>query len=130
MIRDLFEGDLFSHQNAEQQLAYIEQQRRYYNQQHNYRHSDPITSKEAGIAARSFTKTDQAEILRALASRPMAAEEVSDFLGWNDSVRVCRRFAEMIRAGLIERTAIKHINRNGRSAFRHRLIQHEPMEAT
>jgi hypothetical protein len=85
----------------------------------NYRHSDPITSKEAGIAARSFTKSDQAEILRALAVRPMAGEEVSDFLGWNDSVRVCRRFAEMIRAGLIERMAERHTNRNGRSAHKH-----------
>lgn len=88
----------------------------------NYRRTDPVTSKEAGRAARKFISTDQSEILRALTSRPMAAEEVSDFLGWNDSVRACRRFADMIRAGLIERTIEKHINRNGRSAFRHRRV--------
>jgi hypothetical protein len=92
-------------------------------QRANFRKSDPVTSKDAGRAAQKFIKGDQAEILRALRRRPMAGEEVSDFLGWNDSVKVCRRFAELIRAGLIERTPEKHINRNGRSAFRHRIAQ-------
>lgn len=89
----------------------------------NYRHTDPITSRDAGRAAQKFRTGDQSEILRALRRRPMAAEEISDFLGWNDSVRVCRRLAEMIRADLIERTADKHTNRNGRGAFRHRVKQ-------
>jgi hypothetical protein len=96
-------------------FGYVEQQPR------NYRRTDPVTSKEAGRAARAFIKSDQSEILRALTSRPMAAEEISDFLGWNDSVRVCRRLAEMIRAGLIERMAERHVNRNGRTAFKHRI---------
>lgn len=89
----------------------------------NFRASDPITSKESGRAAQKFISGDQAEILKALRRRPMAAEEISDFLGWNDSVRVCRRLADMIRAELIERTADKHTNRNGRGALRHRLKQ-------
>lgn len=90
-------------------------------QRQNFRTTDPITSRDAGREARKFATGDQAEILRALRRRPMAGEEVSDFLGWNDSVRVCRRFAEMIRADMIERTADKYKNRSGREAFRHRI---------
>jgi helix-turn-helix protein len=90
-------------------------------QPRNYHHSDPVTSKEAGIAARSFIKSDQSEILRALEAGPMACEEISNFLGWGDHVRANRRMKELVRAGLIERSNEKHINRSGCGAFKYRL---------
>ncbi len=87
----------------------------------NYRRTDPVTSREAGNAARKFIKGDHAEILRALRRRPMACEEISDFLGWNDHVRANRRMSEMERDGTIARTVERHTNRSGRQAFRYRL---------
>ncbi len=90
----------------------------------NFRRTDPITSRDAGRQARRFEHSDQAEILRALRETgvPMAGEQLSDHLGWNNSVRVMRRIASMISAGLIERTTERHTNRNGRQAFKHRLV--------
>ena len=91
----------------------------------NYRTRDPITSRDAGNAARRFAKGDQAAILSALtrACRPMAGEEISGALDWNDMVRVLRRMKELERAGSIVRTVEFHINRSGRRAFRYRVSE-------
>ena len=89
-----------------------------------YRKSDPITSREAGEAATRFRSGDHAQILSALSDGfPRAAEEVSIRLGWDDHVRVNRRFGELERAGLVERTEFKHINRSGRAAFRYKICR-------
>ena len=95
----------------------------YAEQPRNFRRDDPWTSKEAGRQAQKFITGDQAEILRALRRRPMACEEISDFLGWNDHVRANRRTSELERAGRIERTTETHTNRSGRQACRYRLAQ-------
>ena len=91
----------------------------------NYRTRDPITSRDAGNAARNFAKGDQAAILSALtrAGRPMAAEEISDALSWHDHVRVNRRLPELQFSRLIERTSEPHTNRSGRKAFRYRVSE-------
>lgn len=87
----------------------------------NYRRSDPVTSKEAGERATKFRSGDHEEILRALRRRPMAAEEIAAFVGWQDHVKANRRLSELERAGLIVRTDEQHTNRSGRQAFRYRI---------
>src|SRR5690242_896516 len=88
----------------------------------SWRPSDPATSKEAGRAAERFRSGDHKAILDALdrAQCPLAAEQISEFIGWNDSVRVCRRLKEIECAGLIQRTSERHINKSGRGAFKYR----------
>jgi len=99
----------------------------------NYRPSDPITSRDAGRSAHSFTAEHHTVILNTLrrAGRPMSAEEISDALTFEfvrgkasmalDYVAVGKRTKELIEAGLIERTAEQHTNRSGRKAFRLRV---------
>lgn len=102
----------------------------------NARRTDPDTSHEAGAAANDFKGDDQEQIFQALqvSGKPMAAEEISDALGWGDHVRVNRRLPELaapvygdfgvtIRGALIERTEEKHVNRSGRKAYRYRVRQ-------
>lgn len=105
----------------------------------NFCRCDPETSREAGERALSFSATDEADIYACLrlSGVPLAAEEISDRLGWQDHgghVRVNRRLARMcdcvtdeygalIRAALIERTEVKHVNRSGRAAFKYRVRQ-------
>lgn len=88
------------------------------------RATDPATSKEAGSLARRLAQADQRSIVRALteAGRAMAAEEISDHLGWGDHVRVNRRLSELTDQSAIERTDERHQNRSGRHAFRYRVI--------
>ena len=99
----------------------------------NYRRTDPETSKEAGRAAERFRSGDHKAILDALdrAQCPLAAEQISEFIGWNDSVRVCRRLKEIECAGLIQRTSERHINKSGRGAFKYRRanVRRETSEA-
>lgn len=87
------------------------------------RATDPATSKEAGSLARSLAQADQRSIVRALteAGRAMAAEEISDHLGWGDHVRCNRRLSELVDLAEIERTDERHQNRSGRHAFRYRI---------
>lgn len=99
----------------------------------NYRPSDPITSRDAGRSAHSFTAEHHQAILNVLrrAGRPMACEEISDAMAFDhargkasialDYVACGKRSIELIRAGLIERTAQTHTNKSGRSAFRLRI---------
>lgn len=86
------------------------------------RRTDPATSKDAAARARFVRSRHHELILAAMqrAGRPMAAEEVADAIGL-DMVAVCRRFSEMVAAGLIERTNEVHVNRSRRNAFKHRL---------
>lgn len=88
----------------------------------NYRPTDPKTSRDAGRAAHSFTADHHRSIIDAMAriGKPLAAEEVAD-LTTLDKVQVCKRFAEMERKSLIERTTDRYLNRSGRHAFRYRI---------
>ena len=91
----------------------------------SYRRTDPITSKEAGEHASQFRAGDHQAILGALGRAnptPLSAEQISDFLRWHDHVRVNRRLGELERAGKIQRTQERHINRSGRSAFKYRKV--------
>lgn len=100
------------------------------------RNSDPITSHEAGAHSRSFSSSDRADIYGAmrLSKRPLAAEEISDLLGWDDHVRVNRRLKELaecvtdeygalVRGALIAPTEELHTNKSGRKARRYRVLQ-------
>jgi hypothetical protein len=106
----------------------------------NYRPSDPKTSRDAGRSAHSFTAEHHQAILNVLrrAGRPMACEEIAQAMAFDyargkasialDAVACGKRSVELIRAGLIERTAETHINKSGRSAFKLR-IRRQPDEA-
>lgn len=100
------------------------------------RTSDPITSHHAAAQAVGLAASDCADIYGALrlSRKPMAAEEISDMLGWGNHVRVNRRLKELaepltdeygalIRRALIERTEERHTNRSGRQAFKYRVRQ-------
>jgi hypothetical protein len=113
----------------------------YAESRHNYRVSDPITSRDAGRAAHKFTAEHHQIILSVLrhAGRPLAAEQISDAIGFGfnrgkyslllDYVAVGKRTNELIEAGLIERTAERHTNRSGRSAFKLRIRQSQSLPA-
>ena len=106
----------------------------------NYRPSDPITSRDAGRSAHKFTAEHHQIILSVLrrAGQPLAAEQISDAIGFGfqrgtyslviDTIQVCKRLAELLDGGAIERTAEQHKNRSGRCAFRVR-IKRQPDEA-
>lgn len=106
----------------------------------NYRPSDPKTSRDAGRSTQKFTADHHLAILAVLrrAGRPMACEEIAQAMAFDyargkvavqlDAVAIGKRSKEMIEAGLIERTAERHTNRSGRSAFRLR-IKRQPDEA-
>ena len=103
----------------------------------NFRKSDPETSRAA--AERALIAGDEADIYACLrlSGVPLAAEEISDRLGWQDHgghVRVNRRLSRMcdcvtdeygalLRTALIERTEEKHVNRSGRAAFKYKIRQ-------
>src|SRR6185312_5642128 len=101
----------------------------------NYRPSDPITSRDAGRSADKFTAEHHQAILNVLrrAGRPMACEEISQAMAFDyargkasvslDAVACGKRSIDLIRAGLVERTAEVHINKSGRSAFKLRIKQ-------
>lgn len=92
----------------------------------NFRSSDPCTSIAAGEAALCFASTDQALIYGVLKrfARPLAAEQISDELGWNDHVRVNRRLSELRDAGLIYAADAAYRNRrSGRAAQRWAVAQ-------
>ena len=93
----------------------------------NFRNSDPHTSIAAGEAALRFKTGDQALIYGVLKSSavPLAAEQISDELGWDDHVRVNRRLPELRDAGLIRVTKGRrvHKNRSGRWAQRWETVQ-------
>lgn len=83
-----------------------------------HRKSDPSTSRDAALSmADGAAGRHHRLIIKAMeeVSRPMAAEQISDMLG----IDVWRRFCELERAELIERTEEKHKNRSGRYAFRY-----------
>ena len=86
------------------------------------RRSDPVTSHEAARKAIRLAETDEADIVRTLRREriPLAAEQISDILGWDDHVRVNRRLSAIVEQGLIVLTDERHMNRSGRSAFKYR----------
>lgn len=94
----------------------------YADQRPNYRKSDPVTSRDAGRSADKFRSEHHAAILRALsdAGCALACEQIEDRTSL-DYVQVGKRMKELVTLGKIERTAEKHVNRSGRSAFRYRL---------
>lgn len=106
----------------------------------NYRPSDPVTSRDAGRAAHAFTNDHHQAILNVLrrTDRPMACEEIANAMAFDfargktsialDMVACGKRSIELIRLGLVERTAEVHVNKSGRSAFRLR-IKRQPDEA-
>ncbi len=84
------------------------------------RRHDPNTSK---AAAKSCAETRNGHFrailvaMRAGGQPNMTAEEIADRIGGGiHRVQVCKRFAEMRRAGMIEPTGECRKNRNGRSA--------------
>ena len=99
----------------------------------NYRASDPITSRDAGRAAHKWSAEHHQIILAVLrrAGQPLAPEQIADGIGFGfqrglyafvlDTVQVCKRAAELIESGDVERTAERHTNRSGRSAFKLRI---------
>jgi hypothetical protein len=107
----------------------------------NWRPSDPPTSKAAGISAQAFAADHHQVILSVLrhSGRPMAPEEISDALAFAyergrvsitlDKVQVCKRVAELLDGGAVERTAEQHVNRSGRKSFRIRIRPPQPNEA-
>jgi predicted ArsR family transcriptional regulator len=97
----------------------------------NYRHTDPVTSKEAGEAAKSFTGEMHEKIMGVMRQlgRPLAAEEIASWSGLNH-VQVGKRMAELERAGRVTRTTERHRNASGRGAFRYRLAAGQSGNAT
>ena len=89
---------------------------------HLARRSDPVTSHEAAQKAVRLAETDEADIVRTLRREgiPLAAEQISDILGWDDHVRVNRRLSAIVEQGLIFLTEERHKNRSWRSAFKYR----------
>jgi predicted ArsR family transcriptional regulator len=85
----------------------------------NHRNGDPETSKEAGVAAAEFSRSHHRDIHDTIcaARRPMAAEEIADYLGWSSHVSVCRRLPELVDAGLITPVNVGYRNRSGRHAL-------------
>src|SRR5690242_20218986 len=100
----------------------------------NYRPTDPKTSRDAGRGATSdFTAEHERAILYVLrrAGRAMAPEEISEAMSFLcargfvsvalDKVQVCKRISSLLESGEVIRTAERHTNRSGRSAFRLRI---------
>lgn len=87
------------------------------------RRSDPETSKDAAASAGTIRSRHSRIILATIAAerRPLTAEEIADRCALN-SVQVCRRWAELRAAGLVEADG-EALNRNRRMASRYRLTQ-------
>ncbi len=88
------------------------------------RTADPATSHEAGAAAEKFLGAHHEAILNVMleARRPMAAQEISDVLGWKSHHAVNRRLPEPRDRNLIVRTTLRYINASGRGAFQYKLV--------
>lgn len=93
------------------------------------RTSDPITSHEAAAEAGSLANHDCAAIWRVLrdSAEPLAAEQISDHLGWNNHVRVNRRLSELVDGGFIVASGEMHKNKSGRRAQKY--MRARPVEA-
>lgn len=91
-----------------------------------YRRTDPDTSRAAAEdAVESITARHRAMImatLRRAGIGALAAEQIADLAGFESHVAVNRRLPELVRAGVIERTSEKHINRSGSSAYRYKIV--------
>ncbi len=87
------------------------------------RATDPDASKSAAAAASELRAAHFKRIEDALAAspEPMTAEMIADAAGTMDKVEVCRRFAELVRAGRIKRIDENGRNRSGRKAGRYLL---------
>ena len=86
------------------------------------RRTDPRTSKQAASQARDLQSKHHSQIIGALAmGLPLAAEQIAAYIQVN-SVAVNRRLAELERAGLIERTDLRHKNASGRWAMKWREV--------
>ncbi len=85
------------------------------------RRDDPETSREAASSVADVAAWQHQRILYVLRSRgaPLAAEQIADCTDDLDKVLVGRRMCELECAGLIVKTAQRHKNRSGRSAFRY-----------
>lgn len=90
------------------------------------RRSDPQTSRNAAKDAGRFSRGDCLAILETLRASavPLAAEQISDALGWGNHVRVNRRLASLVDASLIAPCDDDlHINRSGSKARKYRVLR-------
>ena len=87
------------------------------------RRTDPATSKDAAAAAGTIRSRHSRLILATIAAerRPLTAEQIADRCALN-SVQVCRRWAELRAAGLVEADG-EGVNRDGCKAARYRLTE-------
>lgn len=85
------------------------------------RSSDPDTSHAAACSMSEEAARHHALIIDTMTSAGVAlsAEEIADRGHFADKVAVCKRFAELERAGCIIKTSDKATNRSGRKAYRY-----------
>jgi predicted transcriptional regulator len=88
------------------------------------RQTDVDTSHDAAESMIGVAGKQHQAILNAMMRfyRPMAAEEIADQIDGLDQIAINRRLPELQRAGKIERTEEKYLNRSGRNAYRYRLF--------
>jgi hypothetical protein len=87
--------------------------------------TEETTSREAAEAMEGRADTVRAEVLEALKTRPMTADEVAQAL--HESVLTVRpRVTELFQAGRIGRTGERRKNRSGRDAHVFRALAAAP----
>lgn len=80
------------------------------------RAGDPETSHRAAQDARGRAGAQRRQILAALTLNPMTNDELDQMMGWRVGT-ASRRTAELVRLGLIKRTATMRPTRTGSQAF-------------
>ena len=81
-----------------------------------FRRTDPVTSKAAGIAAKSFRGEHECRILEALAAGPATKDEIASRIGTMTEQQVARRMHGLARLGLVADTGTTRSTATGRMA--------------